>query len=135
MNKLQKWIMIVMMLTLVACGNSEATNDTNNENKSQETIEEVIITLQITDQTTETVIVDSDYTVKEGTDLLTLIEENFDQVEVDNGFLTSIEGHEQQPDHNEYWLYQVNGEDGTVGMAEYQLMDQDEITLNLAPLE
>ncbi|GAB2574302.1 DUF4430 domain-containing protein [Gracilibacillus alcaliphilus] len=129
-------VITVLLLGLAACGNPDTTNQSENSDSANEAVEEVTISLTITDQTTDTVIGDEEYTVEEGTDLLTVIEENYDQVEVtDDGFLTSIEGHQQDVDNNIYWLYQVNGEDGTVGMAEYEAREQDKISINLQSLE
>ncbi|MBU7014499.1 MAG: DUF4430 domain-containing protein [Theionarchaea archaeon] len=51
--------------------------------------------------------------------------------EEEGGFVTSINGIEQNPSENIYWIYYVNGELGQVGAADYVVEEGDEITWKL----
>lgn len=50
----------------------------------------------------------------------------------DNGFITSICGHEQNFDTNEYWVYTVNGESLMVSAADYYPENGDEVVFDLS---
>ncbi|MGO4937634.1 DUF4430 domain-containing protein [Fundicoccus sp. Sow4_H7] len=73
-------------------------------------------------------------TIEEGAMLLDIMKENFDVVDED-GFITSIEGYEQDPDAGLYWLFDVNGEMAEVGAAELELKADDIVDWSLAPFE
>ena len=45
--------------------------------------------------------------------------------------MSAIEGYEQSQEDNEWWMYQVNGEDADVGAADFEVHDGDEITWTL----
>lgn len=72
--------------------------------------------------------------VTENTILLDAMDEVYD-LEGEDGFITAIEGHEQDPDNNKYWLYSVNGEDAPVGAGEYELQDNDQIEWRLESVD
>lgn len=73
-------------------------------------------------------------TIEEGAMLLDIMQENFNVVDED-GFITSIEGYEQDPDAGLYWLFDVNGEMAEVGAAELELKADDIVDWSLAPFE
>ncbi|MBQ6569143.1 MAG: DUF4430 domain-containing protein [Clostridia bacterium] len=62
--------------------------------------------------------------------LLDAMKENLKVVE-NGGFVTAIEGHEQNPDASEYWTYTVNGEMLMVGAADYYPANGDKIIFSL----
>jgi hypothetical protein len=49
----------------------------------------------------------------------------------DGGFVTSINGVDQDTTANKYWIYEVNGEMVQVGAGDYRVQDGDEITWKL----
>lgn len=65
-----------------------------------------------------------------GDSLMDVMTENYEIGETD-GFLESIEGYEQSADDDQWWMFQVNGEDGEVGAADYEVLEDDEITWEL----
>ncbi len=73
-------------------------------------------------------------TVEEGTYLLDVMKESYDVVE-DGGFVSAIEGHEQDLDAQRYWMYYTNGEMPSVGAADYEIQDGDEIEWRLEDSE
>ncbi len=53
-------------------------------------------------------------TAEEGTYLLEVMHENYD-IEEEGGFISSIEGYEQDDANGLYWLYYINDESAEVG--------------------
>jgi len=73
-------------------------------------------------------------TVSEGTYLLDAMHDTYD-IEEEGGFISTIEGYEQDEDAGRYWLYYINGEMPSVGAAEYELQEGDEIEWRLEDSE
>jgi len=73
-------------------------------------------------------------TVPEGTYLLDVMHDTYDVEEAD-GFISAIEGYEQDADAGRYWLYYINDEMPSVGAAEYELEDGDQIEWRLEDSE
>lgn len=72
--------------------------------------------------------------VTDGTILIEAMEEQY-EVEGTDGFLTSIEGHEQDEANSKYWMYTVNGEEAPVGAHEYELQADDQIEWRLESID
>ncbi|QGH34829.1 DUF4430 domain-containing protein [Gracilibacillus salitolerans] len=124
MKQIKKiFIITILAIVMTACGNTSATD------------EEVSISLTITDQTTNTTISDDDFTVQSGTPLLTILENNYDVKVTDDGFLTAIEGYQQDTDESIFWTYEANGEMVNEGIADYEVEDEDHITFDLQVIE
>lgn len=73
-------------------------------------------------------------TVPEGTYLMDVMHEEYDVVD-EGGFLSAIEGHEQDVDAERYWMYYINDEMPSVGAADYELEDGDQIEWRLEDSE
>ncbi|WP_058307546.1 DUF4430 domain-containing protein [Gracilibacillus massiliensis] len=124
MKKITQLLSIIILAILLAgCGEDEATT------------EEVSVQLTITDQISDTTISDENITVESETTLLTVLEDNYDVEVSEEGFLTAIEGHQQNMEENHYWMYEINGEMANVGIADYQVKDEDHITFDLKKTE
>lgn len=121
-------ILFSVFLFIAACNTETPETDTNQQ-------DEVTISLTITDHTTDTVIDEAEYSVTNETILLDILDENYSIEVTEEGFLTTIEGASQNADENIFWLYEVNGEMANEGIAEYEVKDEDEITLDLQELE
>lgn len=61
--------------------------------------------------------------------------ENFDLEGSEEGFVTEIEGYEQDEAEGLYWLYYVNEEMPSVGAGEYNPVNGDSIEWELEKLE
>ncbi|SHN20122.1 DUF4430 domain-containing protein [Gracilibacillus kekensis] len=114
---------IVLTILLAACGEDEAIT------------EEVNVQITITDQTSDTQISNENITVESETTLLTVLEENYNVEVSEEGFLTAIEGHQQNIEEKHYWMYEINGEMANVGIADYEVKDEDHITFDLKATE
>ena len=135
---------------LVGCGNQ--AEETPEEAEEPET--EVAETPEETEETTDTedaadevsftidILVDGEavadlskeVTAEEGMYLLDVMEDTYDIEETD-GFISSIEGYEQDEADNRYWLYYINGESGEVGAADYAPEAADQIEWRLESFE
>nr|MBO0489046.1 DUF4430 domain-containing protein [Enterococcus sp. DIV1094] len=70
---------------------------------------------------------------KTGQNLLAVLEENF-TVEEDMGFITSINGHQQNEKEKKYWMFSVDGKNTRVGAKETILKDEQTVIFNLDTL-
>lgn len=127
--------LLATVLTLTACGdtNQTAVNESS-----------AIVSSEVEGATTETfstsIVIQEEGKVlsniskelkfEEGQNLLEVMKENYDVTDKD-GFISVIEGYEQDEKEGKYWLYTINGEQATVGAADYALEDQDVIEWNL----
>lgn len=140
---MKKLLLLSTVLLLVACG--QTTNDTVEET-APETVETVESSTE-TDSAQEEVInitvsVDGEVIeegeqeveLEEGQNLLDLMEANFD-IEQTDGFISSINGYEQDEEAGKYWLYDVNGEMAEVGAQEFELNNGDQIEWKLEAFE
>ncbi|WP_070120882.1 DUF4430 domain-containing protein [Bacillus marinisedimentorum] len=65
-----------------------------------------------------------------GDSLLDIMKENF-EVEEKDGFIQSIEGEAQSEEDNKFWVYEVDGEQVTVGAQEFTPEGGEEIVWKL----
>lgn len=116
--------------TLVACG-TEATETAESINQANDLIE-VTINVAVDGETIEDGSITSN--VEEDAVLFDVMEASFD-VEDEDGFITAINGYEQDEDANKYWLFDLNGEMAPVGAQDLELSDGDVVDFNLEELE
>lgn len=62
------------------------------------------------------------------------MEEHYELEEAD-GFISAINGHEQDEEAGKYWLFDLNGEMAEVGAAELELSDGDLVEWKLEAFE
>ncbi|HLR92774.1 MAG TPA: DUF4430 domain-containing protein [Atopostipes sp.] len=74
-------------------------------------------------------------TAEEGMYLLDVMEDTYDLTAEEGGFISEIEGYEQDVDAGRYWLYYINDEMPSVGAADYELEDGDHIEWRLEDSE
>jgi len=111
---------------------SSQSNDSansNNENSSSEENAEATATINVTVEGEE--VANQEITFEEGDVLLDVMDENFEMEYSSEGFVNSIEGHEQNEDEGLYWLFNVNDEMPSVGAGEYELNESDQVEWNL----
>ena len=82
----------------------------------------------------EEVITEKEIALEEGAILLDVMKEHFD-IEEDDGFITSIDGVEQDVDAQLSWMYFVNDEMAPVGAGEYELSVGDKVNFDLQSWE
>ena len=62
------------------------------------------------------------------------MEENYD-MDAEDGFVQSIEGHEQDEDEGLFWMYYINEEMAEVGAGEYEPQNNDQVEWKLESFE
>lgn len=138
----KKWLskLSVLMLSavlLVGCTSdiAEAPVETPKKEVVSETENEFVnvgINIVIQDEKVEEL--SHEYEVVYGYKLMDIMKEHYRLVEED-GFIKCIEGNGQDEEEGLYWVYDVNGEMGEVGAAEYELQEGDVIDWKLMSFE
>lgn len=119
-------LLLALAITFVGCKNNSNTDSTTSSEYSLEaTIELIEDGVSFKKETLN---------FNEGEKLLDVMKRNL-EVEEKDGFITSIEGHNQDEDSNKYWLYTVNGEMAEVGANQFELHDKDEVIFTLEELK
>ena len=112
----------------VATDESDNTEDTGSE------MEEITAEINILIDGEAVADLSKEITVPEGTYLLDVMHENYEVTE-EGGFISAIEGIEQDLDAERYWLYYIEGEMASVGAADYELQEGDQIEWRLEDSE
>lgn len=120
--------------TEVAETPEEETEDTEETTDTEDAEDEVSFTIDILVDGEAVADLSKEVTAEEGMYLLDVMKDTYDIEETD-GFISSIEGYEQDEAENRYWLYYVNGESGEVGAAEYAPEAADQIEWRLESFE
>lgn len=139
---MKKWLLLFAASSvLAACGqgapqdgDAERLEESSSAVASQPAEDTVAITIRVSVEGEELEGGNLATEVEAGSVLLDIMKENFDIEETD-GFITSINGEEQDTEAGKYWLYDVNGEMGMVGANEYKVQEGDLIEWNLAGME
>lgn len=100
----------------------------------EETTDEVTFTVDIMVEGEAVADLSQEVTAEEGEYLLDVMHENYEIEEAD-GFISAIEGYEQDADNGLYWLYYINGESAEVGAADYAPEEADQIEWRLESFE
>lgn len=121
-------------LFLTACGQAPTTTTTQEATTATTAAQSTTVTLNITKD--GEAIEGSPFTLtfKEGDNLLDVMKVQLKIVEKD-GFISSINGVEQVPAENKYWLFDVNGTMSPVGAKEVILKAGDVIDWKLNKLQ
>lgn len=119
-------LLLAVAITFVGCKNHSNTDSTTSSEYSLEaTIELIEDGVSFKKETLN---------FNEGEKLLDVMKRNL-EVEEKDGFITSIDSHNQDEDSNKYWLYTVNGEMAEVGANQFELHDRDEVIFTLEELK
>ncbi|AEB30411.1 LPXTG-motif cell wall anchor domain protein [Carnobacterium sp. 17-4] len=125
--------------SLAACGevtmqeseSSAAKNTSLVENQTKETLS-IVIALEQDGK--EVATATKKLEVSEGTTVLEALKKEYEVVE-EGGFIASVEGMKQDEEAGKYWMYEVNNTEPTVGAAEYELQDGDQVKWFLNALQ
>ncbi|VHB71801.1 Surface-layer 125 kDa protein [Streptococcus pyogenes] len=119
MNKRFKtgFLALVAML-LVACSQGTKQTQTSSVPKSDHHVRLVV--------KEDTNTVDEKVSFEEGDTVLEILKDNYEVKEKD-GFITAIDGIEQDTKANKYWLFKVNGKMADKGADQITVKDGDSI--------
>ncbi|MGM9902487.1 hypothetical protein A5844_000050 [Enterococcus sp. 10A9_DIV0425] len=122
-------LLTVSIILFAGCSNMEKKTIEESHTISTEVQHTATITLQEDGKE----LVEKEVSFIKGQNLLTILQENF-SVEEDQGFITSIEGHQQNKKAQRYWMFSVDGKSAKVGAKEIILKDDQKIVFNLAKI-
>lgn len=97
---------------------------------SSEDTEEVSASIKIVIDGDELTDLTKEVVVPEGTLLADVMQEEYDVVD-EGGFISAIEGNEQDVEAQRYWMYYINDEMAAVGANEYAIRAGDVIEWRL----
>lgn len=127
MNKKEKYLfavaIVVVFIVFILVWTGEAANNPGTTEQDQEV--QMVIVAHDDELVNETVTVASDTT------LLDLMQQNYDIVITDEGFIESIEGVEQNPEEGLYWIFEANEEMVNDSAEDFIPQDNDLITWEL----
>lgn len=130
--------LLLSSVLLVGCGNESADTTSEAETADTEDVvvveDEKIITMSVYVEGELVEGSDKELEIKADQNVMEIMEEHYD-IETADGFMTSIEGYEQDDDAGQYWLYYINDEMPSVGAEDYVPEDADKITWELETLE
>lgn len=134
---MKKWLLLLATsLVLVGCGETATVDTTESTESIATTTDSELAVVDISVTVDGEVIADGaqEVEVEEGALLLDVMKEYYEIEEAD-GFVSAINGHEQDTEAGKYWLYDVNGEMAEVGAAELELADGDLVEWKLEAFE
>ncbi|MFV0558222.1 MAG: DUF4430 domain-containing protein [Enterococcus sp.] len=129
-KKLVVTMALLGMVTLAGCQNQSTTSTEETEVSSSEVSQEATITITEDDEE----IVSKDVSFTEEESLMDVMKENF-EIEEKDGFITAIDGHEQNESESKYWTFTINDEMATKGAADLSLTANDQVDFDLAVFE
>ncbi|HHX69290.1 MAG: DUF4430 domain-containing protein [Miniphocaeibacter sp.] len=122
-------ISIILIFSLVACSTKTNTlKETSNPTESNT----ITVNIILKEDTKE--FANEEIKTTAGNNLLSLLKDNFEIVESD-GFITSINGREQDENEGKYWTYTINDEYATTGASDCILKNKDSVVFSLAKFE
>lgn len=125
--------------SLAACGEvimqeSESSAAKNTSLVEDQTKETLSIVIALEQDGKEVATATKKLEVSEGTTVLEALKTEYEVVE-EGGFIASVEGMKQDEEAGKYWMYEVNNTEPTVGAAEYELQDGDQVKWFLNALQ
>lgn len=125
--------------SLAACGEvimqeSESSAAKNTSLVEDQTKETLSIVIALEQDGKEVATATKKLEVSEGTTVLEALKKEYEVVE-EGGFIASVEGMKQDEEAGKYWMYEVNNTEPTVGAAEYELQDGDQVKWFLNALQ
>lgn len=112
-----------------------AVEDVDNSDATTSEEEEVTANIDILIDGEHLADLSKEISVPEGTYLLDVMEAEYDIVDEGAGFISSIDGNEQDMTAERYWLFYVNDEMTSVGAADYEIEEGDAIEWRLEDSE
>ncbi|MCC5894216.1 MAG: DUF4430 domain-containing protein [Alkalibacterium sp.] len=127
MNKKLNFIFgsaIVVVLIVVGLWTSGLASNTPSTAEQDQEVQVIIIAQgqEVSEDTIE---------IAEDTTLMELMQQHYDIVVTDDGFIEAIEGIEQDPEEKMFWVYEVNDEMVNEGAGDFIPAENDLITWEL----
>ena len=127
MKKISRLVLsMTVLVTLTGCTQQEKSTT----NKS--TTNELTVNIVLKEDHKE--FDSKEISVSKQTVLYDVLKENY-EIEDNDGFITSIDGHKQNEKDNKYWLYSINGKQAEKGVKETKVEDGDNVVFDLSKLD
>ncbi|MGX7013697.1 DUF4430 domain-containing protein [Vagococcus silagei] len=128
--------LLLATFSLFGCSSTKNSSSTSkNEQTRQSTTqkiakEQISVTLTVDGKKHNAKVFESDGSIK--MTVLDVTKELYN-LKDKNGFVTAIDNLEQDEKASKYWMYSINGKDGTVGANDQTVKNNDKIEWRLAP--
>ncbi|APT18150.1 hypothetical protein FC62_GL000684 [Amylolactobacillus amylotrophicus DSM 20534] len=135
MKKLLRILVVAVLPILllgVGCSNQEKSTD-NTQTKSSSVANQTA-TIKVFDRTNNKVLGNKKVSFKKGESVLAALKKSY-RVTESKGFVSAINGVEQDDQAGAYWTFTVNGQDATKGAGEIQLAPKDKVVFKLSTYE
>lgn len=124
---------------LVGCGNQAAEAPVETEAEETENVEvvadEKVVNVAVYVDGESVEDLEQEIVVEEEQSVLEIMDEYYDIDGAEEGFISAIEGYEQDDAEGLYWMYYVNEEMAPVGAADYIPEESDAIEWKLEKFE
>ena len=119
---------ILSSFLMVGAACSTDTTQTTATSSTEQKQETITVTMTLIEDDKE--ITSKEITADKSATVLDILKANFD-VKEDKGFVTSIDGKEQDAKANKYWMYYINDKEADKGAGEMTVADSDKIEWRL----
>ncbi|MHB9782488.1 DUF4430 domain-containing protein [Streptococcus sp. 10F2] len=124
-------LLALTALALTGCAtNNQSATEASSSSASSSQVMESKVTVSVTQDGKAIENSPFELSFKEGDKLLDVMKKQMD-IKEENGLVTSINGIEQKPDEQKYWLFDVNGKMSDKGAQDVELKDGDTIDWKL----
>lgn len=129
----KQWIVFLLgisMISLAACTDTKTTKENQvSQSTSTSLVAEQKATIILQEDGKE--LSSKTIEVTEGQSVYDALKKSF-AIEDQDGFITKIDGKEQDPAANKYWMYTINGQEASKGAKDTLLKANDKIVFNLS---
>lgn len=129
----KQWIVFLLaisMISLAGCTDAKKMQENQvSQSASTSLVEEQKATITLQEDGKELLSKTIEFT--EGQSVYEVLKNNFD-IEDQDGFITKIDGKEQDPTTSKYWMYTINGQEASKGVKDTLLKANDTIVFNLS---
>lgn len=127
---MKKFILGLVLSSFLMVGAGCSTNNETTTVSTNSSQEQTAMKVTLTLVEDEKEITSKEVEVSEKESVLDILKANF-EVKEDSGFVTSINGKEQDPKANKYWMYYINDKEADKGAADMTVSDSDKIEWRL----
>lgn len=137
-------VLVVAALGIAGCGNNKTSSGESTEElktsvstkessvSSSTEVKTIGITIALNKDDEQ--VTEKTFDVQENDTLMDALKQEF-TVQEEGGFITSIDGIEQNKEESYYWTFTVNGDMGQKGAAETELKEGDRIIFTYGKFE
>ncbi|MCD5030301.1 MULTISPECIES: DUF4430 domain-containing protein [Enterococcus] len=127
----KKRVLMLVFLGLFILTGCQSTKSTNSIVKQDSSEQAAGATVRIELKDSGEMISSKEVQYSSDETLLQVLKENF-KVEEKDGFIQSIEGHDQDESTNKYWTFTINEKMGEKGANEIKLKNKDQVEFDLS---